>query len=220
MHNLAAKSIPQIVGNIFGLAALFFALLTVTSIGHAARSDLIKNVRVGWGVAAAVSAVLAVLCKRRAVRRCLNKCLEEFIALSESLSEPVGVVVGYSWGGATVTRALMHGHWKGPTLLIASAQDLIASHGGRYLPSLAHLARSVGPVSLIHGKQDTVVPCKHSVRFAETAPAIMNLDVVDGDHFLRQACSSHRLSAMVAQLLISRAQIDRDWAIDTSAANP
>ena len=54
---------------------------------------------------------------------------------------------------------------------------------------------------------------KDSVRLAETAPSIINLNLVDGDHFVRQACSSHRLSAEIAQLLIRRAKMDRDWAV-------
>ena len=75
VHNLAAKSVTEIVSNVYGLAAMLVVVFTITAIAHAARSDLEQDTRIGWGVAAVVGAVLAFLCKRRAVRRCKSPCV-------------------------------------------------------------------------------------------------------------------------------------------------
>ena len=82
------------------------------------------------------------------------------------------VVVGSSYGGAVLLALLQHGEWRGPALLLAPALGLLAPYS-LWLPAPA--AR--GPLVVVHGARDTVVPLAHSRTLARSVPDCLALDL-------------------------------------------
>lgn len=82
------------------------------------------------------------------------------------------VVVGSSYGGAVLLALLQHGEWRGPALLLAPALGLLAPYS-LWLPAPA--AR--GPLVVVHGARDTVVPPAHSRALARSVPDTLVLDL-------------------------------------------
>lgn len=101
------------------------------------------------------------------------------------------VLVGSSFGGAVVVALLMRGLYRGPSLLLAQAAL-------RYLPAAS---LPVGlPVTLVHGRQDDVIPFADSARLARTgSPELVTLLARDDDHALSALCASGELAALVAE---------------------
>lgn len=101
------------------------------------------------------------------------------------------VLVGSSFGGAVAVALLMRGLYAGPTLLLAQAAL-------RYLPQ-AKLPENVA-VTLVHARQDDVVPFADSEQLARTgSPALVTLLARDDDHALTALCASGELVALVAR---------------------
>lgn len=100
------------------------------------------------------------------------------------------VLVGSSFGGAVAVALLMRGLYQGPTLLLAQAAL-------RYLPD-AKLPEHVA-VTLVHARQDDVVPFADSERLSRTASAgRVTLLARDDDHALTALCASGELVRLVA----------------------
>lgn len=103
------------------------------------------------------------------------------------------VLIGSSFGGAVVVALLMRGLWRGPTLLLAQAAL-------RYRPD-ATLPHGV-PVTLVHARQDDVVPFADSELLARTgSPELVQLLARDDDHALTGLCAGGELVALVERCL-------------------
>lgn len=101
------------------------------------------------------------------------------------------VLVGSSFGGAVVVALLARGLYRGPTLLLAKA-------AARYLPGPV-LPEGV-PVTLVHARQDDVVPFADSEALAKTgSPDLVQLIARDDDHALSALCASGELIALTTR---------------------
>jgi predicted esterase len=101
------------------------------------------------------------------------------------------LLVGSSFGGALAVALLMRGLYKGPTLLLAQAAL-------RYIPD-ARLPAGVS-VTLVHARQDDVVPFQDSEQLAQTGtPELVRLLAREDDHALSALCASGELSALVGE---------------------
>jgi predicted esterase len=101
------------------------------------------------------------------------------------------LLIGSSFGGAVVVALLERQLWRGPTLLLAQA----AVH---YNPSVRLPAGA--RVTLVHARQDDVVPIEHSRALAATASGALGaieLIECDDDHALTQLVASGELVALV-----------------------
>jgi hypothetical protein len=99
------------------------------------------------------------------------------------------LLIGSSFGGAVAVALLERGLWRGPTLLLAQA----ALH---YNPR-ARLPKGVR-VTLVHARQDDVVPVAQSVALAATGETgLVELIECDDDHALSRLVESGELVALV-----------------------
>ena len=75
------------------------------------------------------------------------------------------------------------GEWKGPLLLLAPAQKLVAMKAKIPLHLIAPPSDYVWPIRIVHGIKDTTVPVSHSEELAEAANN-SHLTIVDDTHAL------------------------------------
>jgi predicted esterase len=102
------------------------------------------------------------------------------------------VVVGSSFGGAVATALVQRGQWSGPTLLLAPASV------ARGLPLELPAA---GPIWIVHGTRDEVVPLAHSRHLAAANEARgVRLIEVDDDHSLHSSTAGGALVEWVEDL--------------------
>jgi hypothetical protein len=113
------------------------------------------------------------------------------------------LLVGSSFGGAVAVELMQRGLWRGPSLLLAQAALY-------YLPN-ARLPAGAR-VTLVHARQDEIVPFAHSEQLAASAgiPAdgsarngererLVELIACDDDHALSALVTSGALVALVAR---------------------
>ena len=101
---------------------------------------------------------VAVYTRGPVVAHWVYRAFERSVAVQVNMlaRHEVGAVVGSSFGGAVALALLQRGHWKGPTVLLCPAHNLIADRARRVRPvSLAGLDAS--RVVVVHGQQDTTV---------------------------------------------------------------
>jgi len=139
------------------------------------------------------SLYMAYLLKQRLVAHCLHRCIDTFrrCLLEEELD--IDVVIGYSWGGGILTFLIALGLWRGHSILIAPAGELMAEHAGmHHLVTLAPLSAAAAVddddddgdavvvgneegskgerlLTIIHGTRDEVVPFEHSKKLLDTS---------------------------------------------------
>lgn len=107
---------------------------------------------------------------------------------------PPDVLIGSSFGGAVVVELLARGLWRGPTLLLAQAALHYNAH--------AQLPKGVR-VTLVHARQDDVVPVEQSRALARTgSPELVQLIECDDDHALTRLVESGELLTLVQQLAV------------------
>jgi uncharacterized protein len=132
---------------------------------------------------------------------------------------------------------LLHGHSLGAAVAVAVAQSVpnlglyleapfdslaaVAAARFPYLPtglllrdsfrSDTRLGASGGPVLIVHGRSDPVVPLAHAQRLAERAGARVHLTILDGDHVSilgaqdREAAALFRPAAVACRETVSAA---------------
>ena len=83
--------------------------------------------------------------------------------LTESLSGP-NIVVGSSYGGALASLSMLHGDWKGPTVLLAPATATVARLWG--VDFSACTWPEASRVLIVHSEEDTLVPLRGAVAAA------------------------------------------------------
>lgn len=107
------------------------------------------------------------------------------------------LLIGSSFGGAVAVALLERGLWRGPTLLLAQA--------ARHYNPAAQLPDDV-EVTLVHGRQDDVIPIAHSRALAGTGtPSKVRLIEVDDDHQLSGLTEGGELIAIARRAAGSRA---------------
>lgn len=115
----------------------------------------------------------------------------------------IDAVVASSFGGAVALSLLLEGIWRGPTVLMCPAHELVEDRSHARLPwsprvgrgaalrGLASLPADVArQVMVVHGSRDETVPLASSERLVEGSAA--RLEVVDDDHRLRATATGER----------------------------
>uniref|UniRef100_A0A6B2LPU9 Serine hydrolase FSH domain-containing protein n=1 Tax=Arcella intermedia TaxID=1963864 RepID=A0A6B2LPU9_9EUKA len=90
------------------------------------------------------------------------------------------VVVASSFGGAIAIECIKKGYWKGPTILLAPAQKLVAEKAGQ--PHLGQLPAIIDfPIHVYHGTSDKIVPCSHSEELGKHPSGLVKTKIYKGD---------------------------------------
>lgn len=90
----------------------------------------------------------------------VHRAFERSVAVQVAMlaAHKVDVVVGSSYGGAVSLALVQRGHWKGPTVLLCPAHNLIADRAKRLRPKgLVALGEAAARVVVVHGVQDETV---------------------------------------------------------------
>ena len=107
----------------------------------------------------------------------LDACVGVHRALLEESAPEL--LVGSSFGGAVVWRLLAEGAWSGPCLLLAPAAARLG------LPWRLPQEVRTGPLWVVHGLQDELLPWNDSLELARRNPERgLQLVLVDDDHRL------------------------------------
>ena len=103
----------------------------------------------------------------------------------------VDVVLGSSYGGAVALELLRLGAWRGPTVLLCPAHELVAKRIHR------PLQRSTlrGDVCVVHGTRDQTVPIRDSRALVHESQA--TLIEVDDDHRLSKSATPEHLAQWI-----------------------
>eukprot|EP01012_Entosiphon_sulcatum_P052064 TRINITY_DN7153_c0_g1_i1.p1 TRINITY_DN7153_c0_g1~~TRINITY_DN7153_c0_g1_i1.p1 ORF type:complete len:236 (+),score=19.57 TRINITY_DN7153_c0_g1_i1:19-726(+) len=115
------------------------------------------------------------------------------------------IVVASSWGGAVAVECIRRGYWKGPTLLLAPAQDAVAKRMREPLPDLAGVGPM--PLTIVHGEQDDTIALEHSQRLVESLASwgeAVRLHVVQDGHRLDAVCTADRFKELIEELRTRR----------------
>lgn len=145
-------------------------------------------------VAPRASACGQVLAARRAFRRSLAVQRD---ALASAPPGGLDVVVGSSFGGAIALELVLHGAWRGPTLLLCPAHERVAERARTAVPPpLSSVDPAIArQVLVVHGRADAIVPIDHSRRLVAGSEA--TLIEVDDDHRLSATATVEGLRTWV-----------------------
>lgn len=146
------------------------------------------------GVLGAIAAALLILVStpfgiRRIIARAFQKSVDvQRAALSK---HTIDVVLGSSYGGAVALELLRRGAWKGPTVLLCPAHELVAKRIRRPLQR-TKLRRDV---CVVHGTRDETVPISDSRALVHGSEA--TLIEVDDDHRLSKSATPEHLAQWI-----------------------
>ena len=150
---------------------------------------------VTWGPVAIVIFGISFFLSLRFVRPLLmRRMFKRSVAVQLALlaTHQVDVVAGSSFGGAVALELLRSGAWKGPTVLMCPAHQLVAGRAWTDVPSLpADAARIV----VIHGTKDETVPLAHSRELVRGTMA--KLLEVEDDHRLSTTATPENFALWV-----------------------
>lgn len=106
------------------------------------------------------------------------------------------VVVGESLGGWVEYQLIKRGVWNGPTVWLAPAvQKVEEEFNGFEQPKIPeHFG---GPLLIIHGTRDDIVPIQDSCALTATAKCETKLIEVGDDHSMRKAVDSGELGEWI-----------------------
>jgi hypothetical protein len=205
VREIGARGINDIACNRFGFLLVATVIGTCicisTLVGGKEDSEIGALNYILIALTAVCGVALSLFFKRRAVRLCISQCVAEMVR-EVSRFQP-DAVVGYSWGGATAAFAVSQRRWLGPTLLLAPAQGMLASHAAMQAPNLNAACRSGARVKIVHGTHDPVVPLRDSEKLAATAQdeaEAIDLLVTHDDHFLMGTATPHSMAQWIVDL--------------------
>ena len=134
------------------------------------------------------------LATRRAFARSIAVQLR---ALELALGEPgFDVVMGSSFGGAVALELLRRGAWRGPTVLLCPAHELVAERAWcAPPPGLDAFPEIASAVLVVHGRADEIVPIEHARRLVRGSRA--ELLEVEDDHRLTKTATAEGLRGWV-----------------------
>jgi hypothetical protein len=205
VREIQTRGINDIACNRFGflmVATIVGMCMCITTLMGGKQANKISAIDYALSAVALVFGIaLALFFKRRAVRLCISQCVAELVR--EIARFQPDVVVGYSWGGMTAAFAVSQRRWLGPTLLLAPAQNMLASHAAMSAPNLSAACRSGARVKLVHGTRDPVVPVRDSEMLAATAedePGGVDLLVTHDDHFLLGTATQQVMAQWIVDL--------------------
>jgi len=164
-----------------------------------------------WALAPAVLLV-GYLTFRKLFRSIVAAMLEQSLAIQRAalVAHKPDLVVGSSWGGGVAVNLLASGDWKGPTLLLAPAQDAISRRMGVSTASYCRLPLQI-PIVIVHSTADEQVPVEGSIRMANllyTLPGgrrvtnehIELVLVKDDDHRLNKTMITEKYQELLDKL--------------------
>lgn len=128
----------------------------------------------------------------------VHRAFERSVAVQVAMlaAHKVDVVVGSSYGGAVSLALVQRGHWKGPTVLLCPAHNLIADRAKRLRPKgLVALGEAAAKVVVVHGVQDETVKLADSR--ALVAGSAAKLIELQDDHRLSANATPDNLRAWV-----------------------
>ncbi|GAB5369398.1 hypothetical protein AAMO2058_001401100 [Amorphochlora amoebiformis] len=112
-------------------------------------------------------------------------------------------VVAFSWGACLAVMLMQKGLWRGPTLLLAPAYELLCKKA--QVPVVMKVGQAEGRASVmvVHSTTDQIVPLEHSERLAQAND--FKLKKVKGEkHALYGLASNATLKKMVEEVLQSQ----------------
>jgi pimeloyl-ACP methyl ester carboxylesterase len=165
------------------------AAITIGALALVARSFGARTAAVGALAVAALTPFAVSRVMRRVFRRSLDVQRE---ALRQG---PIDAIVASSFGGAVTVSLLLEGTWRGPTVLLCPAHELVHARAWRTGPEAATLASLPADVAsrvlVVHGTRDETVPLASSERLVRGSAA--RLEVVDDDHRLRATATGEQM---------------------------
>ncbi len=146
--------------------------------------------------------------QREALRRSWEAC----IAIQRAAIERhrPDVLLGSSWGGAVAVALIARGHWRGPTVLLAPAFQVVADR-----MATSDVARDVAtlqttaadhPIVVFHDPTDATIPIAHSEALA-AGSAVELHRVAAGGHRLMGILDDGSLIAALDQVAAARAPL-------------
>lgn len=166
-------------------AVIAFAVLALAAVIYA----------IAQGPVAIVIAGISFFLSLRFVRPLLmRRILKRSVAVQLALlrANAIDVVAGSSFGGAVALELIRLGAWKGPTVLMCPAHQLVAGRAWTNVPSLP---ADASDVVVVHGSKDETVPLAHS-RELVRGTAAKFIEVVD-DHRLTTTANAENFALWV-----------------------
>lgn len=157
-------------------------------------ATLLMIVGIRLGVFGALVAALALLVSTPfGVRLIIARAFQKSIQVQrDAISQhAIDVVLGSSYGGAVALELLCLGVWKGPTVLLCPAHELVAKRIGR--PRIAITLRK--NVCVVHGTRDETVPIENARALVQASEA--TLLEVDDDHRLSKSATPENLATWI-----------------------
>jgi len=200
---IPSGGICSIVTNLYGLllvSLLVGYLIIWASVYPAHKSQLVKYMSIPL-------ILILWMLKKMAVNRTID--LETSHLEKQIRNFRPHVVVAYSWGGIGLAGAIGKLTWLGPSLLLATAQDMLAGHGSKPPPNLRHACEEGAIVTIVHGKYDQVVAFQDSQRLYSSANASTRCEFIIGpgdSHFLQQIARPETMNSWIVNMIIQHAR--------------
>ena len=166
-------------------AVIAFAVLALTASIYA----------ISQGPVAIVIAGISFFLSLRFVRPLLmRRILKRSVVVQRALlsANAIDVVAGSSFGGAVALELIRLGAWKGPTVLMCPAHQLVAGRAWTKVPSLP---ADASHVVVVHGSKDETVPLAHSRELVRGTAA--KFIEVEDDHRLTTTANAENFALWV-----------------------
>lgn len=182
-----------------GQSAMARDPFTLALVGGGLAAVLLAGFLAGGLGAGVVGLALASLRPRGTeaiVRRAFRRSLQ---VQEAALADGIDVVVGSSFGGAVALQLVRDGQWRGPTVLLCPAWQLVAHRSGEPPPpTLSELGINTDEILVVHGTNDEVVPLRHSRELVSGTSA--QLLEVEDDHRLTTSTTAANLRAWIERI--------------------
>jgi pimeloyl-ACP methyl ester carboxylesterase len=162
-----------------------------------------------FGARAAAGAALGVgaltpFALSRVMRRVFARSLD--VQRQALRRQPIDAIVASSFGGAVTLSLLLEGTWRGPTVLLCPAHELVDARAWRPSSAAATLTSLPDEVAsrvlVVHGTRDETVPLASSERLVRGSAA--RLEIVEDDHRLRATATGEQMQRWLEQVGVVR----------------
>jgi hypothetical protein len=170
-------------------------IVVVGAIAFLITSTVLSGL-IGFVATLGIGSVIAPFASAALMRRVMNRSVA--VQLRCLATHRIDAVVGSSFGGAVALELLRSGAWKGPTVLLCPAHELVAERSHEPVPApLATLPTVLAAgVVVVHGRRDETVPLANSE--ALVAGSRAQLLMVDDEHRLSTTATPEHLAKWIA----------------------